>query len=109
MLAKGDKLKDGLRMRIKVKHIMNGKIVSGGDYTSEDDVPCEIYGGIFFCNWYSLATKVHSLYDKYYLVFRANGDDIKWKNPSNVYINEDLNHLFSYQNLNYIKNKENSY
>ena len=109
MLAKGDKLKDGLRMRIKVRHIMDGKIGTPGAHNTEDDVPCEIYGGIFFCHWYCLATKIQSVYDLYYLVFRSEGDDIKWKNPGNVNINEGSHHLFKFEKLNYIKYKENSY
>ena len=106
MLAKGDKLKDGLRMRIKVRHIQSGNYGAGGPHNVEDDVPCEIYGGIFFCHWYCLATKIHSDLDKYYLVFRAEGDDIKWKNPGTSNIYEGSHHNFRIKELKSIQYKE---
>ena len=52
MLAKGDKLKEGLRFSVKILHKMNDK-EGTPKIDVEDDAPCEVHGGVVFCWWYS--------------------------------------------------------
>lgn len=98
MLAKGDKLKDGLRFSVKILHKMNEK--EGSPKTNyEDDAPCEVYGGIVFCWWYSYNRRIDHVLDNYYLLLRKDGDYIKWTNPGQYKFEEDFNINLQFKNL----------
>ena len=89
MLAKGDKLKDGLRFSVKILHKMNDKEGTPKiDY--EDDAPCEVSGGVVFCWWYSYNRRIDHIFDNYYLLLRKDGDYIKWTNPGRYNFEEDF-------------------
>ena len=98
MLAKGSKLIDGLKFDVVAKNEANAKC-SGEKYYFEEKVPCEVYGGICSCWWYSIYNKVDYECDKYYLLLRNDGDDIKWTNPGNYDFMEDLSLSITYKSL----------
>ena len=107
MLAKGDKLKDGLKFDVVVKNEVYFKC-AGEKFNIEDKVPCEVYGGICTCWWYSSYMKIDVECDKYYLLLRSDGDDIKWTNPGNYNFMEDIWLRLTFQNLISINyNREN--
>ena len=99
MLAKGDKLKDGLRFDVVIMHIVNGKIRGDNVHNIEEKAPCEVSGGIIFCWWYSQNIKIDYELDTYHLLLRNNGDDIKWTNPGNYNFMEDFWLRLRYINL----------
>ena len=104
MLAKGDKLKDGLRFDVIIMHFLKDDNIN-----LEEKAPCEVYGGVIFCWWYSYNTKVDYELDTYYLLLRKDGDDIKWVNPGNYNFMEDFWIVLQYINLmsiNYNLEKE---
>ena len=94
ILAKGDKIKDGLRFDVVVMHVINSK-----NLNLEEKAACEVYGGVFFCWWYSYYTKIDKNFDTYYLLLRNDGDDIKWINPGNYNFMEDFWIRLRYINL----------
>ena len=98
MLAKGDKLKDGIKFDIIAKNIRYDKCPID-NMEIEEEVPCEVYGGICYCWWYSPQSKVDLECDSYYLLLRSEGDDIKWTNPGNYYFMENYWLTMIYKNL----------
>ena len=69
------------------------------NYNYEEKAPCEVYGGIIFCRWYSSMAKIYCELDNYYLLLRNDGDDIKWTNPGNYNFMEDFWLRITYKNL----------